>query len=143
MLLQSETCVVGMAVHSKSAKRAGGRHHLSLSALKNSSRHVPVPGREAAHIHAQLLVRPSTPSYSSDNRTRASRGLKYVSRHRTERVTAIARYLADTDYDVVALQELWVFSDYEHVRDAVSSTLPHSKFFYRYVLCALRRCGRK
>ena len=46
---------------------------------------------------------------------------------------AIAKVLADSDYDIVTLQELWVFADYEHVREAVSKRLPYSKFFYRYV----------
>jgi sphingomyelin phosphodiesterase 2 len=54
-----------------------------------------------------------------------------VSSHRKERVAAIARFLAESDYDIVTLQELWVFADYEHVRGAVSKILPHSKFFYR------------
>lgn len=48
---------------------------------------------------------------------------------------AIARFLADSDYDIVTLQELWVFADYEFVRDAVSKNLPHSKFFYRCAPC--------
>jgi len=62
--------------------------------------------------------------------------LKYVSSHRKERIAAIARFLADADYDVVTLQELWVFADYEHVRNAVAKTLPHSKFFYSGALGA-------
>ncbi|KAI0094267.1 Endonuclease/exonuclease/phosphatase [Irpex rosettiformis] len=63
-------------------------------------------------------------------------GLKYVSKNRRERVDAIARFLADSDYDIVTLQELWVFADYEFVRDAVSKNLPHSKFFYSGALGA-------
>lgn len=62
------------------------------------------------------------------------RGLKYVSKHRRERVTAIANALATADHDIIALQELWVFADYEYVRDAVGKRLPYSKFFYRYAL---------
>ena len=61
------------------------------------------------------------------------RGLKYVSKERTERVAAIANALASADYDVITLQELWVFSDFELVRSAVSKKLPYSKFFYRCV----------
>ena len=60
------------------------------------------------------------------------RGLKYVSKNRTERIQAIARFLADSDHDIVALQEIWVFADYEHVLESVSKRLPHSKFFYRF-----------
>ena len=65
--------------------------------------------------------------------TASFRGLKYVSKERTERVAAIANALASADYDVITLQELWVFSDFELVRSAVSKKLPHSKFFYRCV----------
>ncbi len=61
------------------------------------------------------------------------RGLKYVSKHRRERVSAIADALAASDHDVITLQELWVFADYEYVRDIISKRLPHSKFFYRCV----------
>lgn len=63
-----------------------------------------------------------------------TRGLKYVAKHRKQRIAAIASGLAASDYDVVALQELWVFADYEHVRASVANHLPHSKFFYRRVL---------
>lgn len=54
-----------------------------------------------------------------------------MSSNRRARVEAIARVLAASDYDIVTLQELWVFADYEHVRDTVAKILPHSKFFYR------------
>ncbi|KAK0246118.1 inositol phosphophingolipids phospholipase C [Armillaria nabsnona] len=57
-------------------------------------------------------------------------GLKYVSKNRLERIRAIANELSNADYDVITLQELWVFSDYVHVRESVSKRLPHSKFFY-------------
>ncbi|KAK7695322.1 hypothetical protein QCA50_002513 [Cerrena zonata] len=70
---------------------------------------------------------PPTPQHSLDP---CMKGLKYVSKYRNERVDAIARFLSQTDYDIIALQELWVFSDYEHVRSAVSKNLPYAKFFY-------------
>ena len=59
------------------------------------------------------------------------RGLKYVAKNRRERITAIANELAKFDHDIIALQEIWVFADYEHVRDSVLKRLPYSKFFYR------------
>ncbi len=62
----------------------------------------------------------------------APRGLKFVAKNRIERVAAIAKYLANAPYDVVTLQELWVYADYEHVRDSIQAKLPHAKFFYRY-----------
>ncbi|KAJ7193353.1 inositol phosphophingolipids phospholipase C [Mycena pura] len=57
-------------------------------------------------------------------------GLKYVAKNRTERVAAIANELAKFEHDIIALQEIWVFADYEHVRDSVLKRLPYSKFFY-------------
>ncbi|THH20508.1 hypothetical protein EW146_g866 [Bondarzewia mesenterica] len=63
-------------------------------------------------------------------------GLKYVSKNRSERISAIMSFLAQSDYDVVALQELWVYSDYEKVRSSVAKILPYSKFFYSGALGA-------
>ncbi|KAF9502242.1 inositol phosphophingolipids phospholipase C [Pleurotus eryngii] len=63
-------------------------------------------------------------------------GLKFVAKNRIERVAAIAKYLTNTPYDVVTLQELWVYADYEHVRDSVQAKLPHAKFFYSGALGA-------
>ncbi|THH33437.1 hypothetical protein EUX98_g793 [Antrodiella citrinella] len=63
-------------------------------------------------------------------------GLKYVAKHRTQRIAAIATALGAADYDIVALQELWVFADYEHVRASVARRLPYSKFFYSGALGA-------
>jgi sphingomyelin phosphodiesterase 2 len=57
--------------------------------------------------------------------------LKFVAKQRNERIAAIAAELAKSDYDIIALQELWVFADYEHVRDSISDRLPYAKFFYR------------
>ncbi|KAL6307676.1 Endonuclease/exonuclease/phosphatase [Sparassis latifolia] len=57
-------------------------------------------------------------------------GLKYVSKNRAERISAIADALVASDYDLITLQEVWVFADYELIRAAVSKRLPYSKFFY-------------
>ncbi|KAF5385348.1 hypothetical protein D9615_001203 [Tricholomella constricta] len=63
-------------------------------------------------------------------------GLKYVAKNRSERIEAIANELEHSNYDIVALQEIWVFADYEKVQERVSSRLPHSKFFYSGALGA-------
>ncbi|TFY68591.1 hypothetical protein EVJ58_g927 [Rhodofomes roseus] len=63
-------------------------------------------------------------------------GLKYVSKFRSERMSAIAHALASSNYDVITLQEVWVFGDYEIIRTAVSNRLPYSKFFYSGALGA-------
>jgi sphingomyelin phosphodiesterase 2 len=63
-------------------------------------------------------------------------GLKYVSKRRSERIRAISRFLENSDFDIVALQELWVYADYEIVRSRLSRSLPFSKFFYSGALGA-------
>ncbi|KAF9074925.1 Endonuclease/exonuclease/phosphatase [Rhodocollybia butyracea] len=64
-------------------------------------------------------------------------GLKFVSKNRRARIIGIADELAHTEeYDLIALQELWVYADYEYVRDSVSKYLPYSKFFYSGALGA-------
>jgi sphingomyelin phosphodiesterase 2 len=67
---------------------------------------------------------------NSDNQLR---GLKYVSKHRSERIRAIAQFLEDAPFDIVTLQELWVYADYDIVRSRISQYLPFSKFFYRCI----------
>ncbi|KIJ54284.1 hypothetical protein M422DRAFT_221820 [Sphaerobolus stellatus SS14] len=57
-------------------------------------------------------------------------GLKYVAKNRTARIHAIAEFLATSSYDIIALQELWVYADYQHIRGHISKELPFSKFFY-------------
>ncbi|KAF8586273.1 DNase I-like protein [Ramaria rubella] len=63
-------------------------------------------------------------------------GLKYVAKNRRERIRAISEELAAANYDLIGLQELWVFADYELVRAKLSKKLPFSKFFYSGALGA-------
>ncbi|ORX90643.1 DNase I-like protein [Basidiobolus meristosporus CBS 931.73] len=63
-------------------------------------------------------------------------GLKFVSEKRRQRLNAIAQYLAESKYDIVGLQELWVFEDFESVRRIVSEALPFSRFFHTGVFGA-------
>lgn len=60
------------------------------------------------------------------------RGLKFVSKDREDRLTAIGRYLADTSrgYDIVGLQEVWVYDDFLRIKDLVRDTLPYAKHWY-------------
>lgn len=60
------------------------------------------------------------------------RGLAVVSKNRLQRIHAIAEMLATTYYDVVCLQEVWLNSDYELIRNKVLGVLPYSHYFYRY-----------
>lgn len=61
------------------------------------------------------------------------RGLKYVSKNLEERIETIAHELSNSDYDLIGLQEIWVFAHYQRVQQRVVRRLPHSKFFYRYI----------
>ncbi|KAJ3567338.1 hypothetical protein NP233_g6435 [Leucocoprinus birnbaumii] len=63
-------------------------------------------------------------------------GLKFVSKNLEERINGITNFIARTNHDIVALQEIWVYAHYEKVRDAVQSRLPHAKFFYSGALGA-------
>ncbi|KAI0295027.1 Endonuclease/exonuclease/phosphatase [Russula brevipes] len=63
-------------------------------------------------------------------------GLKYVSRHRSERIKAITQYLENSNFDIIALQELWVYADYGIVRSRLCQSLPFSKFFHSGALGA-------
>jgi len=56
-------------------------------------------------------------------------GLRFVSSRRVERMEALGRYLASSDYDVVTLQEVWMGEDFERIRNAVAGVLPYSHFF--------------
>jgi sphingomyelin phosphodiesterase 2 len=85
-------------------------------------------------LHSQLLVRGRYFCLSSFILTSRHRGLKYVAKHRVERIRAIASELAKSDYDIVALQEVWVAADYAHIRSNVSKILPYAKYFYSYVI---------
>ncbi|EIW68860.1 inositol phosphorylsphingolipid-phospholipase C [Tremella mesenterica] len=57
-------------------------------------------------------------------------GLKYISKDRKIRIQAIAHYLSGKSYDIVCLQELWVYDDFVIVRDQVGGVLPFSRFFH-------------
>ena len=53
-----------------------------------------------------------------------------MSKYRKERIAAIAQALSDSSYDIVALQELWVYSDYELIKAKVTKKFPYTKFFH-------------
>lgn len=57
-------------------------------------------------------------------------GLAYLSKARQFRIGHIADRIAKGDWDIVALQEIWVESDdWRLLRSKCSSRLPYSKFF--------------
>lgn len=57
-------------------------------------------------------------------------GLWIISKRRKARLGAIADRIAEGDYDIVALQEIWVREDYVNLRKKTSSTLPYGKYYY-------------
>ncbi|KIV90562.1 hypothetical protein PV10_07850 [Exophiala mesophila] len=59
-------------------------------------------------------------------------GLKYLSKHRSERLSEIGNRLAtySPQLDIVGLQECWTFSDYLTIRNRTRSTLPYGKFYH-------------
>jgi endonuclease/exonuclease/phosphatase family metal-dependent hydrolase len=56
-----------------------------------------------------------------------------VAKSRAFRLKSIAETFAKQDYDIIALQEVWVQADFELIRASVQHTLPYSKYFYRYI----------
>ncbi|KAF9175911.1 phospholipase C type enzyme [Mortierella sp. AD010] len=71
-----------------------------------------------------------------DRLRRGGMGLKFVSKDRQDRLTAIGRYLADSSrgYDIVGLQEVWVYDDYLRIKELVQDTLPHTKHWHSGIL---------
>lgn len=57
-------------------------------------------------------------------------GLIGVSKHRVERMTAIANYLSTSDYDFVFLQEVWTHEDFKRIRRKTKHNLPFGHYFY-------------
>ncbi|KAI9287446.1 Endonuclease/exonuclease/phosphatase [Umbelopsis sp. AD052] len=57
-------------------------------------------------------------------------GLFMVSKEREFRLHAIADYIASTNYDVVALQELWMWDDFEYIKTVAANKYPNIEIFY-------------
>ncbi|KAF8976779.1 hypothetical protein BGZ46_007975, partial [Entomortierella lignicola] len=71
-----------------------------------------------------------------DRLRRGGVGLKFVSKDRQDRLTAIGRYLADPSrgYDIVGLQEVWVYDDFLRIKNLVQDVLPHAKHWHSGIL---------
>ncbi|GJQ65296.1 hypothetical protein Trydic_g7416 [Trypoxylus dichotomus] len=57
-------------------------------------------------------------------------GLPVVAKNRKQRIEAIAETIADSHYDVVCLQEVWLDKDFTFIKEKVKSSLPFSHYFY-------------
>lgn len=61
-------------------------------------------------------------------------GIVGISKHRVERMTAIANYLATIEFDFVFLQEVWSQEDYKRIRKKTKHNLPYGHYFYSGVI---------
>ena len=61
-----------------------------------------------------------------------ARGLHIVSKKRRFRLKAIADAISTSDYDIVTLQELWMWEDFDYLKQQTQSILPYATYFYRY-----------
>ena len=59
-------------------------------------------------------------------------GLKFISKHRRQRLHEIGRRLASAEYppEIVGLQECWTQEDYNNIRKETRHILPYGKFYF-------------
>jgi sphingomyelin phosphodiesterase 2 len=56
--------------------------------------------------------------------------MKWVSEFREVRLRALGEKLATCDYDLICLQELWVYDDYLYIQSKIRYLLPYSHFYF-------------
>lgn len=56
-------------------------------------------------------------------------GVPIICLKKDERISAIGEELSQSDFDIVFLQEVWVYSDYEKIKKTVSKVMPHAHFY--------------
>ncbi|KFM82038.1 Sphingomyelin phosphodiesterase 2, partial [Stegodyphus mimosarum] len=61
-------------------------------------------------------------------------GIVGISRHRKQRMEAIASHIASSNYDFVFLQEVWSEKDFQLICKKAAAVLPFSHYFYSGVL---------
>ncbi|XP_042896381.1 putative neutral sphingomyelinase [Parasteatoda tepidariorum] len=61
-------------------------------------------------------------------------GIVGISRHRKQRMEAIATHIASSNYDFVFLQEIWSQDDYQMICKKSADVLPFSYYFHSGVL---------
>lgn len=59
-------------------------------------------------------------------------GLKFLAKHRRERLSEIGRQIsiAQPTPEIVGLQECWTQEDYQSIREQTRATLPYGKFYF-------------
>ncbi|XP_059177893.1 putative neutral sphingomyelinase [Physella acuta] len=53
-----------------------------------------------------------------------------VCKNRNERICAIGDFLLKSDFDIVVLEEIWVKSDFQTLKQKLQKNLPYSHYFY-------------
>lgn len=61
-------------------------------------------------------------------------GIPIVSKDKDVRVKNIAEKFAQSDYDIISLQEVWSEYDYKKIKERISSQFPFSHYFYSGVV---------
>lgn len=63
-------------------------------------------------------------------------GIAYAPGHsspmRSERMSAIGKFVSESEFDVVALQEVWTEDDRKQIAQKCRNTLPYTHSFLRY-----------
>ncbi|KAG0057511.1 hypothetical protein BGZ83_009150 [Gryganskiella cystojenkinii] len=122
----------GNSLSSSNSSNIGVTSGTSGSAPGSMERqlHVAVRENESLRRENEALKR------ELDRLRRGAPGLKFISKDREDRMGAIGRYIADSarGYDIVGLQEVWVYDDYLRIKELVRDTLPYSKHWHSGVL---------
>jgi len=56
--------------------------------------------------------------------------LKWISKQREIRLRALGDRLSTGEYDLICLQEVWVYGDFQYIQEKVCKFLPYSHFFF-------------
>ena len=56
--------------------------------------------------------------------------MKWLSKQRRVRILALAEKLSNSEYDLVCLQELWVFDDFLLLQAKLRHILPYSHYYF-------------
>ncbi|RHZ69740.1 hypothetical protein Glove_279g14 [Diversispora epigaea] len=61
-------------------------------------------------------------------------GLRFISKKINQRIEAIADSLSRSDYEIVCLQEVWIYGNYELIRNKIKKRFPYTRFYHSGVL---------
>lgn len=89
---------------------------------------LPLDGMQTPQRHTSPLELPTSLRIISLN----CWGLKYISKHRHERLSEIGTQIANADPQpsIVGLQECWTQQDYLAIRERTKHILPYGKYYF-------------